>query len=257
MTQLINGDCLSVLDTLIKSNIKVDLVLTDPPYGTTKCKWDEIIPFNEMWTRLKLIRKEDTPILLFGIEPFSSKLRVSNIKEYRYDWYWQKDKRANFLFGNKQPLKVIETISVFYKKQPDYFPQKIINPKGTSKRHLSPNPSKVSKNVKSIMGNGWKETKMDDTQNYHGKTYEPNKLLPTTLIYQAKDQRNKLHPTQKPVQLLEYFVKTYSVEDDIILDFTMGSGSTGVACKNLHRQFIGIELDKEYFNIAVDRITND
>ena len=256
MVKLIHGECLEEMDKLINQEIKVDAIITDLPYGSTKCKWDNVIPFEDMWKKLKNICRDITPILLFGNEPFSSYLRISNIEEYKYDWYWQKDKGANFLFGNKQPLKVIEQISVFYNKQPIYNPQKIDNPKGISTRHLHKNPAKISKNVKQIMGNSWKETKMNETQNYFGKDYEPNKLLPKQLIYFAKDQRKKMHPTQKPVPLLEYLIKTYTNEGDVVLDFTMGSGSCGVACKNLNRSFIGIELNKEYFDIAEKRIND-
>ena len=155
------------------------------------------------------------------------------------------------------PLKVIEVISVFYSALPTYNPQKEINPKGISKRHLSPNPSKISKNVKEVMGSSWKETEMDETQNYHGKNYEADKLLPKQLIYFSREQRGKVHPTQKPVALLEYLVKTYTLEGETVLDNTMGSGSTGIACKNLNRNFIGIELDPDYFKIAEKRINEN
>lgn len=200
------------------------------------------------------IVKDNGAILLFGNEPFSSSLRLSQLDKYRYDWYWQKDKAANFLFGNKMPLKNIEIISCFYSKQPTYNPQKTINPNGVSKRHLFANPSKISKNVKEIMGESWKETEMDSTQNYKGKNYEPDKLLPKQLVYFAKDQRNKMHPTQKPVALCEYLINTYSNEGDIILDNCAGSGSTLIAAKNLNRQFIGIEKNENYFNIAKQRL---
>lgn len=250
--QIYLGDCLEKMQEI--DDKSVDLILCDLPYGTTKCKWDIIISFEELWKQYNRIAKDNTAILLFGNEPFSSYLRISNIEKYRYDWYWQKDKAANFLFGNKMPLKNIEIISCFYFKQPTYNPQKTINPSGTSKRHLSPNPSKISGNVKEMMGESWKETEMDSTQNYSGKNYEPDKLLPKQLVYFAKDQRNKVHPTQKPVSLLEYLIKTYTNENDIVLDNCFGSGSTLVATKNLNRQFIGIEKEEKYFNIAKERL---
>lgn len=250
--RLYHGDCLELMENVPDNS--VELILCDLPYGTTKCKWDVIIPFDKLWDNYNRIIKQNGAILLFGNEPFSSHLRISNLSSYRYDWYWQKDKAANFLFGNKMPLKILEVISVFYESQPTYNPQKEVNPKGPSKRHLSPNPSKISKNVKEVMGDSWKETKMDETQNYHGKNYEADKLLPKQLVYFSREQKGKVHPTQKPVKLLEYLIKTYTNENDVVLDNCMGSGSTGVAAVNLNRQFIGIELDENYYNIAKKRI---
>ena len=250
--ELIQGDCLEKMKDIPDGSI--DMILCDLPYGTTACKWDVVIPFDKLWEQYNRVAKPNGCIALFGNEPFSSTLRLSNLSAYRYDWYWQKDKAANFLFGNKMPLKVIEVISVFYSALPTYNPQKEINPKGASKRHLSPNPSKISRNVKEVMGESWKETEMDETQNYHGKNYEPDKLLPKQLIYFSREQRGKVHPTQKPVALAEYLIKTYTNERDTVLDNCMGSGTTGVACKNLNRNFIGIELDPEYFKIAEKRI---
>ncbi len=245
------GDCLDIMQKIDDKSI--DLILCDLPYGTTKCKWDVIIPFDRLWAQYNRVIKSGGAVLLFGQEPFSSNLRISNLVNFRYDWYWQKDKAANFLFGNKMPLKNIEIISCFYDKQPIYNPQKTINPNGPSKRHLSPNPSKISKNVKDIMGN-WKETEMDATENYHGKNYEPDKLLPKQCIYFAKEQRGKVHPTQKPVLLLEYLIKTYSNEGNLILDNCAGSGTTGLAAKNLNRNFILIEKEEKYFNIINERL---
>jgi len=232
----------------------VDMVLTDPPYGTTNCKWDSVIPTGPMWEELNRVIKENGAIVLFGGEPFSSTLRVSNLKQYRYDWVWEKDKAANWMFGNKQPLKVQENICVFYEKQPTYNPQKTVNPSGESKRHLSKNPGKITKNVKDVMGEGWTETKMNSSQNYHGKNYDPKMLLPRSIQKFKREARGKVHPTQKPVALMEYLIKTYTNEGDLVLDFCMGSGTTGVAAKNLNRHFTGIELDVDYFKIAKERI---
>jgi len=229
----------------------VDMVLCDLPYGTTACKWDTVIPFAPLWEHYKRICSG--PVLLFGTEPFSSLLRVSNLANFRYDWYWEKDKAANFLFGNKMPLKVVETCSTFYTSQPAYNPQKTPNPKGAQKKHLAKNPSKITANVKNVMGN-WKETQMDESQNYHGKDYDPAMLLPKQLVYFAREQRGKVHPTQKPVALMEYLTRTYTNEGDTVLDNTMGSGTTGVACVNTGRKFIGIEMDENYFAIAEKRI---
>ena len=232
----------------------VDMVLTDPPYGTTACKWDSIIPLEPMWVQLKRVIKPNGAIVLFGGQPFTSILISSNLKSYRYDWVWEKDKGANWMFGNRQPLKVHEFASVFYKEQPTYNPQKTINPNGESKRHLSKNPSKITANVKQVMGDSWIETVMDSSLNYSGKSYDPKMLLPRSIQKFSRDAKGKQHPTQKPVALMEYLIKTYTNEGETVLDFTMGSGTTGVACINLNRNFIGIELDEGYFNIAKERI---
>ena len=253
--ELIQGDCLEKMKDIPDGS--VDTVLTDPPYGTTACKWDSIIPLEPMWEQLKRIIKPNGAIVMFGGEPFSSFLRVSNVKDYRYDWVWEKDKGANWMFANKQPLKVQENILVFYGKQPTYNPQKTINPNGESKRHLLKNPSKISKNVKDVMGSAWKETEMDDSDNYHGKNYDPKMLLPRSIQKFSREAKGKVHPTQKPVLLMEYLIKTYTNEGDTVLDFTMGSGTTGVACKTLNRHFIGIELDPDYFKIAENRINEN
>lgn len=253
--KLFQGDCLELMKQIPDGS--VDLVLCDLPYGTTKCKWDVVIPFDKLWEQYNRIARPSSCIALFGNEPFSSALRLSNLPAYRYDWYWQKDKAANFLFGNKMPLKVIEVISVFYSALPTYNPQKETNPKGISKRHLSPNPSKISKHVKEVMGGSWKETEMDETQNYHGKNYEADKLLPKQLIYFSREQRGKVHPTQKPVALMEYLIKTYTNPGDTVLDNCMGSGTTGVAAVRNGRFFLGMELDEGYFKIAQDRIQRE
>lgn len=241
------GDCLEIMPKLVEQGIKVDAIIADIPYGTTACKWDTIIPFDKMWELLKKIRKDNTPIVLFGSEPFSSYLRLSNIKEYKYDWIWNKVRGSNFIFANKQPLKIIENIIVFYKKQCVYNAQKINNPNGISTRHLGKmcNTSKISLE---LMNN---RPKMKYSSNY-----EPDKLLPKQIITFKNFYKDKFHPTQKPVALMEYLIKTYTNENDIVLDFTMGSGTTGVACMNTNRKFIGIELDEKYFNIACDRIRN-
>ena len=249
---LIHGDCLEKMKDIPDKSI--DMILCDLPYGTTACKWDVIIPFEPLWEQYRRIIKDRGAIVLFGSEPFSSYLRMSNIKQYKYDWYWEKEKAANWMFGNKQPLKTFETISVFYDNQPTYNPQKIINPKGVSTRHLYKNPAKITANVKAVMGDNWKETEMDASENYHGKNYEPDKLLPRQSIYFPKEQRGKVHPTQKPVALLEYLIKTYTLEGETVLDNCMGSGSTGIACINTNRNFIGIEKDDKYFEIAKKRI---
>jgi len=250
--KIICGDCLEVMPMI--PGKAVDMILCDPPYGTTACKWDTVIPFEPLWEQYKRLIKDNGAIVLTASQPFTSALVMSNPDIYKYDWYWEKDKGANFMFGNKMPLKNIETISVFYNNQPTYNPQKTVNPAGISRRHLYKNPSKITKNVRDVMGDSWKETKLDDTQNYHGKNYEPDKLLPKQLIYFAREQKGKLHPTQKPVALFEYLIKTYTNEGDTVLDNCIGSGTTAVACKNTGRHFIGIEKDPGYCKIAEDRL---
>ena len=239
---LYKGDCLDILGQLIDKGIKVDSIITDIPYGTTKCIWDTIIPFDKMWNLLKQIRKPTTPILLFGNEPFSSLLRASNIKEYRYDIYWQKERATNIFQLKKRPAKVIENICMFYDKQPTYNPQMT--------KHNGKLVTNKIKNGK--LGN------LIDSGNKKPYEYRDNGLRYPLQIVQIKRDilKSNLHPTQKPIELLEYLIKTYSNENDIVLDFTMGSGTTGVACKKLNRNFIGIEKDEKYFDIAYERINN-
>lgn len=229
--QLYNGDCLEVMKNIPDGS--VDLVLTDPPYGTTACKWDNIIPFEPMWEQLNRIIKSNGAICLFGSEPFSSALRMSNIKNFKYDWIWEKEQGANFMLCKYQPYKVHEIVSVFSKEKHNYFPQMTdgkpyISGKGQSGQ---------------ITGNRPKVQKKNE-----GKRYPRS-------IQRFNTGKNKsTHPTQKPVALLEYLIKTYTNEGETVLDFTMGSGSTGVACIDTNRNFIGIELDKGYFDIAQKRI---
>lgn len=244
------GDCLERLKELEPQSI--DMILTDPPYGTTDADWDNELDFQKLWPELLRVAKENAPILLFGIEPFLSKVRLSNLKHYRYDWVWEKDKASNFIFANKQPGKVTEYCAVFYQKQPKYYSQKTLKPNGPTRQHLSPS-HKQSGKAKSLMRNMPKHAGGIGTA---GKDYEPDKLLGKNLVYFAREQRNRLHPTQKPVALCEHLIKCYSDEGDTVLDFTMGSGSTGVAAFKLQRKFIGIEMNQEYHDIAKCRIGN-
>lgn len=242
MLRLINGECLETMDKLIAEGIIVDAIICDPPYGTTACKWDSIIPFPEMWERLNKLIKPNGAIVLFGSEPFSSALRMSNIKNYKYDWKWQKTKPTNMLNASRQPMRDSEDIMVFYKKQPAYNPQKIKNPKGIEKRGLSPyNNSNSGEHTRGV-------DKVKTSEHY-----EADKLHPRTIIKFQRDYK-VIHPTQKPVALMEYLIKTYTNENELVLDFTMGSGTTIVACQNTNRRGIGIELDKGYFDIAMERI---
>ena len=227
--KLYKGDCLEVMDRLIKEGVKVDMILTDPPYGTTACKWDNVVPFGEMWIRINKLIKTNGAIVLFGNEPFSSNLRISNIKNYKYDWVWNK-RPVNFLNAKRQPLREVENIMVFNSKI--YNPQGLIYKERINKRSNS--------------------TKTNSKHGLSNKSYYTN--YPKQILRFIGERG--LHPTQKPVALLEYLIKTYTDEGELVLDFTMGSGSTGVACLNTNRKFIGIELDEKYFNIAKNRLEN-
>ena len=238
--QLYNGDCIEVMNTLIEDGTKVDAVITDIPYEITRCSWDKAIPFVPMWDCINRIKKDNAVICLFGNEPFSSALRESNLSAYKYDWYWQKERATNIFQLKKRPAKVIENICVFYNKQPTYNPQMI--------KHDGPLRTNKIKNGKLGL--------LVDSGNKQPNQYKDNGLRYPLQVIQFKRDilTSNLHPTQKPLELMEYLVKTYTNEGDTVLDFTMGSGTTGVACKNLNRNFIGIELNETYFNIAEDRI---
>jgi len=234
MIDLRLGDCLEVMKTIPDKSI--DAIICDLPYGTTACKWDSVIPFEPLWAQYKRIIKGNGAIVLFGQEPFSSLLRMSNIGEYKYDWIWDKVKPGTFATAKYQPLRQHELISVFYKNFGAYNPQMTERDKPkTSKRYGNSDSASL---------------KYNDGLN---RTY--TQLYPKTILkYSNATQKGKVHPTQKPVDLLEYLVKTYTNQGDTVLDNCMGSGTTGVACKNLGRKFIGIEQDANYFQIAKNRI---
>ena len=235
MTDLRLGDCLEVMKSIPDGSI--DAIITDPPYGTTACKWDSVIDFELMWEQLNRIVKPNGAIVLFGSEPFSSALRMSNIKNYKYDWIWKKPKGTGHLNAKRMPMNDFENISVFYKKQCTYNPQ-----------FTEGKPYKSKSGKSSFEGYGKDNRKGNDN---NGKRY-PKRLLEFNVV-----ERNTLHSTQKPILLMEYLIKTYTNENETVLDFTMGSGSTGVAAKNLNRSFIGIELDDKYFEIAKERISKE
>jgi DNA modification methylase len=235
--KLMFGDCLERMKEIPDKS--VDMVLTDPPYGTTACKWDTVIDFKLMWTQLKRITKDNGAICLFGNEPFSSALRMSNIKMFKYDWIWNKKLASNIFQAKYQPLRIYEIVSVFCKSKTIYYPQKT-------------DLHKIRK-YKDKYGGGEAFNKKGTGEVIHKTS---GKFPVSILEHSNAVQKGKVHPTQKPVSLLEYLIKTYTLESETVLDFTMGSGSTGVACKNLKRNFIGIEKDKEYFRIAKQRIEN-
>ena len=229
------GDCLELMNDI--SDKSVDMILCDLPYGTTSCKWDIVIPFEPLWEQYNRIIKDNGAIVLFGSEPFSSKLRLSNLKNYKYDWVWKKTKAQGFLNSKKMPLKDYENICVFYRKLPTYNPQGIIYGEYKNDRK-----SKYNKG-EDVYGKE-KEFGISHMSNF------PKQIIE----FSNPSGKGQLHPTQKPVALLEYLIKTYTNENDTVLDNCMGSGSTGVACVNTDRKFIGIELDDTYFEIAKERI---
>lgn len=230
--QLYQGDCLECMKMIPDKSI--DMILCDLPYGTTACKWDTIIPFEPLWEQYNRIIKDDKAIVLFGSEPFSTELRHSNLKMFKYDWIWEKEQGANFMLCKFQPYKVHETISVFSKKTHLYVPQMTVG-----KPYIS--------------GKG---TSGDITGNVKKKQVKNNGTRYPRSIQRFTTDKNKgsFHPTQKPVSLLEYLIRTYTNEGETVLDNCMGSGSTGVACANINRDFIDIELDSHYFSIAKQRI---
>ena len=230
-----HGDCLELMKTI--DDKSVDMILCDLPYGTTACKWDNVIPFEPLWEQYNRIIKDNGAIVLFGSEPFASKLRLSNLKNYKYDWIWNKKLAGNGLLAKKQPLKIHEVVCVFNSKI--YYPQMM---EGKSRKKMT----KGLKDCELFKNNSIVEE-------YTNNLYYPISIQQFTL---ANLRKNRLHPTQKPVALLEYLIKTYTNEGETVLDNCMGSGSTGVACKNLNRGFIGIEKDDNYFNIAKNRIEN-
>ena len=234
MLNLIHGDCLEVMKTLPDASI--DAIITDPPYGTTACKWDSVIPFEPMWKELKRIINPNGAIVLFGSQPFTSSLVMSNPKMFKYEWIWDKVKPSGFQIAKYRPMTHHEHIMVFCKSTPQYFPIKVLRDK--------------------IVKNGHQTKSESSPLAYHdNKERIYTHYLPKSILKISNaNQKNRVHPTQKPIELMEYLVKTYTNENETVLDFTMGSGTTGVACKNLNRNFIGIELDKDYFEIATARI---
>ena len=243
MIDLRLGDCLEVMKTIADNSI--DAIITDPPYGTTACKWDSVIDFALMWEQLNRIIKPNGAIVLFGSEPFSSALRMSNIKNYKYDWIWEKNIASNFMGTKYQPLKYYENISVFNKH--NFYP---IKEEKTSKSSLERYKYKLkgSDKKKDILGGFVDDGK---ARVFDSKMNFPNSIRKIKVVARYK---GTLHPTQKPVELMEYLIKTYTNENETVLDFTMGSGTTMLACKNLKRNGIGIEQDQGYFDIAKQRL---
>lgn len=252
---LYNDDCIKIMRDLIDKNIFVDSVITDIPYGTTQCFWDSIISFDEMWECLHKICKEG-PIVLFAKQPFTSNLIMSNIREYRENIVWLKNKSGNGFSVNQRHIQVLEDIIVFSKNSKYTFnPQKWLV---EEKEFLTQRRTFLEVEVGNNIYGKIKRVRKEDTGERNPINIVSCKVPFTPSKSKVYDSTVDLrvHPTQKPLDLMEYLVKTYSNKNDVVLDFTMGSGTTGVACKNLNRKFIGIEKDKKYFDIAEERIKN-
>ena len=236
MIKLMQGDCLELMKEIPDGS--VDMVLTDPPYGTTACKWDSVIPFEPMWEQLRRVTKKNGAIVLTASQPFTSALVISNVKMFKYEWVWDKvNLYTNFLNSSHQPLRRHENVLVFYKSRPTYNKQW-----RTGQVYNSSKPSGFG----DVYGSQRPHYSSND-----GKHHNPCSVV--EIKSDIKSEKG-LHPTQKPVALMEYLIKTYTNDGETVLDFTMGSGTTGVAAKKLNRSFIGIELDETYFNIAKERI---
>lgn len=237
MIELRHGDCLEQMRYLADNS--VDMVLADLPYGTTECGWDSVIPFAPMWSEIERVTKDDAAILLFAAAPFDKVLACSNLDLFRYEWIWEKPAATGFFNANKMPLKAHENILVFYKKLPTYNPQKT---QGHERKVASKRSQKSE-----CYGKNFVVSDYDSTERY-----------PRSVLKFPRDKQDEktIHPTQKPVALCEYLIRTYSNKDDMVLDFCMGSGTTGVAARNLQRRFFGIEKKVEYFDLSEDRIVN-
>ena len=233
--KIICGDCLEIMKDIPDKSI--DMILCDLPYGTTACKWDTVIPFEPLWEQYERVIKDNGAIVLFGSEPFSSVLRMSNIKNYKYDWKWDKVKPSTGLHAKIMPLKDYEDIMVFYKKKAIYNPQ-------MKEANIRIDKPRIANNGEAF---GGKEILRQHKNN--GLSY-PRAIL----RFSNANQNNRLHPTQKPVTLFEYLIKTYTNEGDLVLDNCCGSGTTGVACKNTKRNFIQIEQEQNYCKIAEERL---
>lgn len=236
--KLLNGDCLQLMKQIPDKSI--DMILCDLPYGTTKCKWDSVIPFETLWREYNRIIKDNGAIVLFSSQPFTAQLVCSNIKNYRYEWIWRKTQAKNHLNAKKQPLRAHENIEVFYKKPPVYNPQMT---HGHKRKVCTRNYTRENTGA-SCYGREVRNDHYDSTDRYPVDVQ----------TFSNGDQTKRYHVTQKPVDLLAYLIRTYTNEGDTVLDNCMGGGSTGIACLQTGRKFVGIEIDPDTFKIAKDRI---
>ena len=224
----------------------IDCIITDLPYGTTKCSWDIVIPFDQLWHQYERIIKDNAAIILFGKQPFTTDLINSNRKLYKYELIWEKDKPTDFALSNKKPMCYHENIEVFYKKQPIYHKQMVEREgKGTWRYNFD-----ISHDNRKIHGTSKVYAGKKEKENYDVKFKNPKSIL----YYDTGKRQQSLHPTQKPIELCKWLIRTYTDEDNIVLDSCMGSGTTGVAALELGRKFIGIELEKKYYDVAKKRI---
>lgn len=236
-----NGDCLELMKDIPDKSM--DAIICDLPYGTTACKWDSVIPFEPLWEQYKRIIKDNGAIVLFGAEPFSSALRFSNIKWWKYDWKWIKDKGSNFGVAKYRPINTSEDIMVFSRKVLKYNPQMRVTDKKSNKG------GKAKIKESSVYGkNGFKQSYRDTNIKY------PINCIKFNTPKHNDKKNGSLHPTQKPLDLLEYLVKTYTKENDWVLDNTCGSNTTGISCYDLNRNYIGIEKDIDIYNVAKKRV---
>ena len=238
---LYRGDCLEVMPTLEAGSI--DMVLTDPPYGTTACKWDSVIPFEPMWEQLKRVTKKNGAVVMTASQPFTSALVMSNVEDYRCAWVWKKNAGSNFGAVKHQPMKEHEDICVFCSGNLIYNPQ--MQPRAESGKRM------IKAGVKSKASTG-NDVYGGLNKGYDNSLCDPEMRYPSSV--QLFNRERGLHPTQKPVALMEYLIRTYTNEGQTVLDFTMGSGTTGVAAVNLGRRFVGIEVDDKYFEVSATRI---
>ena len=242
MINLMLGDCLERMKEIPDGS--VDMVLADPPYGTTACKWDSVIPLEPMWEQLKRIIKPNGAIVLFGSQPFTSVLVASNLKMFKYEWIWEKAVGSNFAVAKYQPLKEHENILVFCKGKSNYYPIKEER-KGSGKARLK-NGYKSNGTSTEVYGGL--------QSNRKGKEYEDLKYPSSVQYFNNRDKDRGMHPTQKPTELFEYLIKTYTNENDLVLDNCAGSGTTTIACLNTNRQFIVMEKEQKYYNIILKRV---
>lgn len=236
-SKLYNGDCIEVMKEFPDKS--VDLFLTDLPYGVLNKRsgWDKCIPYDEMWKQVNRVSKENAPFITTSKQPFTSELIISNLKDFRYCWIWEKSKATGYLNSKRMPLVAHEEVVVFYKKMPVYNPQ-------------------MTKGVPYDKGTAVRDTTHygEQTKAIHVKNEDGTRYPRSVIYFKTAESEGKLHPTQKPVKMYEYFINTYSNEGDVVIDITMGSGTTGVAAQNTNRNFIGIELDTEYYNVAKNRL---
>jgi site-specific DNA-methyltransferase (adenine-specific) len=243
---LMHGDCLELMKSIPDGS--VDMVLTDPPYGTTACKWDSVIPFEPMWEQLKRVTKRNGAIVLTASQPFTSALVMSNVGMFKYDWTWQKNRPTGSQHARNRPMSKHESIVVFSKA-----PMGHISLLAEGRMEYNPQGIRPTGKKKTVKSKGFHGNHIGSRPLQVGIEYDVFTGFPDTVLKFDKDESH-FHPTQKPVALMEYLIKTYTNEGETVLDFTMGSGTTGVAAKNLNRSFIGIELDEGYFEIAKGRI---